>query len=130
MAMTLENYLKIKAKLTAAQAEELAARNEMVAAAGHTKVGSKTITFDSGAKVSVTNTVNITIDESQLPTVKEKLENDLLYYSVFVPKPSFSATVFKTLTNEQKEIVEEALISKAGQAQFKVVKLAGGVDPV
>lgn len=130
MAMTLENYLQIKAKLTAAQAEELAARNEMVAAAGHTKVGSKTITFDSGAKVSVTNTVNITIDESVLPTVKKQLDNDLLYYSIFVPKPSFSATAFKTLTDEQKEIVEEALISKAGPAQFKVMKLAGGIDPV
>jgi len=130
MAMSLEQYLVIKAELTAAQAKELKARLEMVAAAGHTKVGSKTITFDSGAKVEVKNTVNITIDESQLPSVKERLADDRLYYAVFVPKPNFSATAFKALTAEQKEIVEDALVSKAGTPGFTVKKLPGGIDPV
>lgn len=128
--MTLEQYLILKNNLATAQAAELAARLEMVKMSGFTKKGSKTITFDSGAKVQVVNTVNKTVDESQLEHVKEQLANDQLYYQVFVPKPTLSESAFKLLTKEQQEICEEAIISKDGTPQFKVLKLAGGVEPI
>lgn len=122
--MDIQGYLIIKDNLEKAQAAELEARLALVAKSGHKAVGSKTIAMDGG-KVQVTNTINYTVDMTALPEVKKRLANDVLFYQVFVPKPQVSATALKSLTADQLEIVNEAIISKAGTPQFKVVKAPG-----
>lgn len=121
--MDIKIYGMIKANLTSAQNLELTARLQMVEKSGHTAIGSKTIALDGG-KVQVINTINYTVDKAKLADVKKALGNDELFYSVFVPKPEVSESALKKLTAEQLEIVNEAIVSKPGTPQFKVVKTA------
>lgn len=119
MTMTVEQYNKIKAELKEVQERELAARLQLVERSGHTKIGSKTVAMD-GFKIAVQNTQNITLYEPSLEEVREKLDNNELFDAVFKIKREYSVTGAKVLTDEQREIIADALIIKPGLPQLKI----------
>lgn len=118
--ITMSDYEIIKSNLKKAEAAELAARLELVARSGHTAVGSKTLTLD-GYKVSIQNTENISTYEPEIENVRKTI-GDNAFYSAFKVKYEYSKTGAKSLTAEQQEAIEDALVKKPGTPQFKIVK--------
>lgn len=118
MTMTVQKYIELKEALTAAQDLEKSAREELIARSGHTKKGSKTLEMD-GFKVQITNTVNQSIFEPGLDEAKSKLGERfaLAFKTKFEPNNKG----WKELTPEELELAEEAVITKPGSSQLKVV---------
>jgi hypothetical protein len=117
MTMTVQRYIEIKEALDAAKELESAARQELVARSGHTAKGSKTVKMD-GFKVSITNSVNITIYEPGLEEAKQKLGER--FQVAFRTKFEPNAKGWKELNPTELEIAEEAIITKPGTPQLSV----------
>lgn len=117
MTMTVQKYLEIKAALDEAKELESEARRQLVERSGHTTKGSKTVKMD-GFKVSITNSVNVTIFEPGLEDAKQKLGErfQIAFRTKFEP----NAKGWKELTPEELEVAEEAIITKPGTPQLKV----------
>lgn len=120
MTMTVVEYERIKHELDMAKAREAAARQQLVEQSGHTARGSKTLVMD-GYKISITNTVNTSIYEASIEDVRQRLGADV-FDQAFRVKYDVNAAGFKALTDEQREIAEEAIITKPGTPQLKIVK--------
>lgn len=117
MTMTVQRYIEIKEALDAAKELESAARQALVARSGHTVKGSKTVKMD-GFKVSITNSVNVTIYEPGLEEAKQKMGER--FQVAFRTKFEPNAKGWKELTPEELEIAEEAIITKPGTPQLKI----------
>lgn len=85
------------------------------------KSGANTAKLSPLLKVTSTHPVTYKVDEAALPSVLEKLpegSNETL----FRYKPELNLKEFKTLDNKYKLIVSEAVTSKEGTPQLKVVE--------
>lgn len=101
--------------------EEMKLRKEIIADAfPDAKVGTTKVDLGAGYSLKATIKEKTEIDEAALPAILEKVAKGTFDKTV-VYKPKFSATGFKCLPDEAKEILREALITKPATPGLEIV---------
>lgn len=86
--------------------------------------GSKSSTIE-GWRVKATGKVNTSIYEAGLQIVREGL-TDEEFAAAFPAKLSYSATGAKKLTDDKRELVKEALVTKPGMPAIELEYIGDG----
>ena len=121
-------WMELSAQMALDKAEEIKLRNELIAMVhpnGKIPVGTNTTPLAEGWVIKVVGKVNISVDESLLDETRElvkKADANLDFDEVIKMKPSLSASGFNELTNEQKKLFQNCLITKPGQATVEISK--------
>lgn len=121
-------WMEANAKLSTLKADELRLRNELIAMlypTGTVPTGTNTTPLAEGWVIKVVGKQNITVDESLLGETQEmvkKSDPTLDFDAVIKMKPSLSLSGFNELTEEQKKLFQNCLITKPGQATVEIAK--------
>ena len=114
-------WARLQSQLADLKAQEMGIRKELVFEfQPKRKVGTVTINLPGDWKVKIVNTNNVNIDESALPAALELMEEgseDLLIKY----KPTLVAKEYKDLDEEQKKLLDEALLTKPGSPALTLI---------
>lgn len=123
----LAEWYQVQSELDELKAKELRLRNECVAAyfggVEKLKEGVNKRDMPEGWVLKATGKLNRKVDEAAIPAVAQELATKGVSIDTLVKyKPDLSTTVYRELTEEQRKIMDQALIITPGTPQLELAK--------
>ena len=115
---------KLQKQLAAVKASEMKLRQEvfdLINKNGEIGKGTNNIALPDGWALKVVTKESVSVEESVLPAVRVKMREAGITEDVFKFKPSLVASEFSRLTDMQKAIVNEALVTKPSAPEVKII---------
>lgn len=94
---------------------------DLVSKKGEITKGTNNIALPDGWALKVVAKESVSVEESVLPAVRVKMREAGITEDVFKFKPSLVASEFSRLTDMQKAIVNEALVTKPSAPEVKII---------
>lgn len=119
---------QLQAQLDDIKTKEMALRKKVFAATAakiDLKTGTNNIALPEDWKLKVVAKETVSVEESLLPAVQEKMREAGIREDVFKFKPSLVTANYKALTPEQRKVIDEALLIKPASPEVKIIAPIG-----
>ena len=119
---SLEHWQALSSQLKKLKTEEIKLRKALFNTAFPApEEGVNTIELADGRLFKGTLPVTVSVDQGALTTVFEKMSDDVLLQKLFPYKYSLNKRQYNKLSDEQRKIVDEGLVTRHGTVRLDII---------